>query len=785
MTESHDAHHESNLAANVVLFIFTALLIAFVSYEIKKIIRIPVSPILLLMGLLFKVCGQYISYESDAVSLVDKLDPHVINFVILPPLIFEAALATDWHSFKKVLGQIIPMATTMVILSSFITAAAIKYLLGYDFTWSEAILLGIVLSATDHVAVVAQLKEIYANERLETLISGETLLNEAMVIMLFKVVHANCLGLVEIQSNSLIFIRLTVGGLLLGLLFSVIMAWSIKRITNDTVQETNLTLITTYLIFYIADGTSVEVSGALAIVTFGLFMSAYGKTLISPAVEESLHAFWKIIATNVESLVFIIGGMILGNFLIENEGLEISDIFKFLVLFILLHVIRVFVVFLHYPIFKWFGYSVSFNELIVIILAGLKGVISITLALIVYHDEKLDHYYRLVTLFFAAATAGFSIIFDSMAVKEAARRLGIEELTVAQENMLVGVTTAIIQHTAKDIEKFKGDKNYSLVRWNKVANLSGSNVLITQILKSTKAGAKLLKKYPKDTPDVLLKKYTDEYKPDPSALTQETRRRFLTTLKRLYWHEFESGNCLGFTSLILIDSANRALDHETEQMEDWEMLENSIYNHSFMKFYSKSSKIPLIGRLFSKRLYENITIAYDAARTFIRAHHEAEELLDLMEVDIDKEVFHDVMKEAEAQVFHCKEFVKAHIIDPYPEIIAEVQTLEVSNALLVSQKKLIKKVYRQGLIQEIEYENLAETIDNNIKKLSQRETPKIPGLKTTLQNRFFNANEGDFTELLSKISTKTFQTDDILFSEGSDSDGAYLIISGRVQEQSS
>jgi len=60
---------------------------------------------------------------------------------------------------------------------------------------------------------------------------------------------------------------------------------------NDSIQETLLTFVTTYLLFYTSDATKIEASGGISVVTFGLYMSAYGKTLISPMVEKSLHNF--------------------------------------------------------------------------------------------------------------------------------------------------------------------------------------------------------------------------------------------------------------------------------------------------------------------------------------------------------------------------------------------------------------------------------------------------------------------------------------------------------------
>ena len=64
------------------------------------------------------------------------------------------------------------MATTVVISSTTLTAIFIKLVLSYNFSWSESILIGVILSATDHVAVVAAFKDVFASKRLETLIAG-------------------------------------------------------------------------------------------------------------------------------------------------------------------------------------------------------------------------------------------------------------------------------------------------------------------------------------------------------------------------------------------------------------------------------------------------------------------------------------------------------------------------------------------------------------------------------------------------------------------------------------
>lgn len=775
------------VAAEVVLFVFISLLLTIACYELKKIVKLPPSPLLLVMGIILRDVGQYIGDLGPTVKLLDNLDPHLILLAIMPALIFEAALSTDWYTFKRELGQIIPMATTVVMLSAFLTAVVIKYILDYDFSWEQAMLIGVILNATDHVAVVAQLKEIAADKRFETLIEGETLLNEATVIVLFTVFSTSLESHAGYEEGIILFLRLALGGFGMGILFSLAMGYIIERIVNDAMQETNLTLVTAYLLFFVADGTSLHVSGALAVVTYGLYMSAYGKTLISPTVEKGLHGFWNIVATNMESIVFIMGGMLLGSiFTKTNQDLDTKDISMVFALFVLLHFIRGFSIFVHYPILKHFGYGITAKEAIVMTIAGLKGVISIALALILYHNTSIveSDKFKDVVIFFTLVISALTIVIDNFLIKFAVKKFGMETLTDVQENMLVGVTTAILQHTQKKIDHLRADKDFNLVKWDEVLKLAGPKRLLIQIMKNTKVGAKLLKKHPHDEPNDLLKRYSKKFNLTTSVLTVETRRRFYTTLKGIYWHEFESGQCLGYTSLILIDSCNRALDNESQTMSDWDSLEKDLYNQREMRFYNKLSKIPLLGRFFKKHLYSKIITTYDAASTFIKAHEETEELMDQMEIDVDEVIFHEVMKEAHLQIEKCKDFVRDHITDSYPEVIAEVQSKMASHTLLIAQRKLINKIFHQGVIKELEYEHLIEAIDKNMRKLALQKAPSVPSIKEILKNRFRSAKEKDIESLMAMIEEKQLQPDEILFEEGKPSDGAYLIFNGRVKEYS-
>lgn len=768
----------------IVLFVFFAVLLSIVVYEVRKVIKLPVSPMLLIAGILFRVLGPYIGDLKGTVEMIDDIDHYTVLLIFMPALIFETSFGTDWYTFKREIWQILPLATTAVILSAIITAFMFKHILLYDLTWSECMIFGTMLSATDHVAVVAQLKEIHASHRFELLIQGETLLNEGTVMVLLIIFLDAASGTSSDVSYSIsLFFRLTGGGLALGIGFAIGMIAWLKRVVNDEIQETNLTLVATYLLFWVAEATKFHASGAIATVTFGLIMSAWGKTVISPSVEEKVHSFWLLTGHNIEALVFMIGGMLLGALIVHDTHLESNDIGLLFIIFLLMHVIRAIVIIVHYPILKSLGYGLSIKEAIVLTLAGLKGAIAITLSLIVYHHGGLSARVRTLALFIVVGVSALSIFFDSLAVKYAVRVLGMEKLSSVQENMMINVTHSLIEKTTKKLEKMRRRPDMKLADWDTVIDIAGAKNLLTRIFKTTRLGNKIIKEN-KDAPiNKLIAKYKNSVHIDEEDIIRETRRRFLTCVKGIYWHLFEEGQCLGHTALLLMESSNRCLDKDEIAMFDWEFLEKEIHSNFIIKLYTKGIKLPLIGKWFRNLLYDRVLLAYDVASSFIHAHHEAEELIDQMGIDdLNKELFEQVMYEVHCQVHLCEEFINKSITDNYPQVLRYIQTQKAFHKLLNAQRNSIVEIYRHGVIGEIEYDNLLDAIDNDIKQNSLSNSAQLPSLRELLSNKFPEATIMQINEIIACVEERMYEPGEKISIKNNPSDGATLILSGRVRE---
>ena len=151
-------------------------------------------------------------------------------------------------------------------MSAFATAAIMRYVLMYEdeLPFEAAVMFGAIISATDPVAVVSVLKELGASRTLSTLIEGESLINDGTAYVMFSVtlelVKGKDFDALEIAGT---FARLSFGGPLLGIIIGIIITIWLKLILNNSILETNITIITAYLAFYTAEMTDLEVSGIL------------------------------------------------------------------------------------------------------------------------------------------------------------------------------------------------------------------------------------------------------------------------------------------------------------------------------------------------------------------------------------------------------------------------------------------------------------------------------------------------------------------------------------------
>ena len=267
----------------------------------------------------------------------------------------------------------------------FATAASMKYILQFEFSFVACAMIGAIASATDPVAVVAILKELGVNKTIGTLIEGESLLNDgtAMVcfIILKSFVEAEETGEPTKNFGEIVwtFTRMSIFAPIIGLIVAWLMSAALKRIHNDPVLEGNLTVCVPYILFYVTE--ALQMSGILALVACGLYMTKEGRVKISSESEHSIHAVWSYIGFVAETVIFMMTGNIVGIIVVKNgDPIWFAQL---LGLYFMLHIIRFGFLLLVMPILKMTGYPFDLKACTLVAYGGLRGAVGLALALIV------------------------------------------------------------------------------------------------------------------------------------------------------------------------------------------------------------------------------------------------------------------------------------------------------------------------------------------------------------------------------------------------------------------
>jgi hypothetical protein len=149
-------------------------------------------------------------------------------------------------------------------------------------------------------------------------------------------------------------------------------------------------------------------------------------------------------------------------------------------------------------------------------------------------------------------------------------------------------------------------------------------------------------------------------------LVIELRHKFITILKSLYWEHFEEGQCQSGTVVLLIESADRALDHEETELADWKFIYSYLISDAYLKVVAFLSKIPLLGYIFSQKLFMHHSKAYDIIVNFIDAHEQA---ISMMTNVIDNRQFvNQIITESKLNTDEAEIYMHQEIEDNFPEI---------------------------------------------------------------------------------------------------------------------
>ena len=339
--------------------------------------------------------------------------------VILPPLLFEASISLHWDELKRDAVPVTVLSILGVIIAAIVVGIGMVWLLHWPA--APAALFGVLIAATDPVAVIALFKDTGVKGRLRLLVESESLFNDGVAAVLFGLVLSwveatpgQALGVADVARELLITAG---GGTLIGAVsggFAIVIAGR----TKDHLVETAVTTVAAYGSFLLAQHFGA--SGVLAVVTAGLIMgnvgvlAEHGRNRLSAQGRAFVVAFWEFAAFVANSLVFLLIGLKIGAMPILNQGLT-----ALVVAIGLVQIGRVLTV---YPLCLLFARSatmISLRQQHILVWGGLRGALALALALALPGDLAL-HDEILVATFSVVA---FSVVVQGVTMPELMRAL--------------------------------------------------------------------------------------------------------------------------------------------------------------------------------------------------------------------------------------------------------------------------------------------------------------------------------------------------------------------------
>jgi CPA1 family monovalent cation:H+ antiporter len=357
------------------------------------------------------VLGGILVEETHLVAL-PQLDPSVLLFGFLPPLLFDAAFRLDDRELWAMLRPVLLLAVPGTIVTAAVVGLVLA--LALQVPLPIALLFGSIVSATDPVAVVSIFRGLNAASRLSVIAEGESLINDGVAITLYTV----ALGLVTAGSMDApaalgLFVRQVVVGVAVGLA----MGWAFSRLTvtlDDHLVEMMLSTALAYGSYLAAQ--SIDASGALACVAAGLVHGSYGRRIgMSEGTRRLLDDLWEYFGFLANALVFLLVGFTANlASLFANGALVLTSIGAVLLS-------RAVVVF-GFPLIIPKQYRLTTPaERTVLVWGGLRGALTITLALALPPDMPARQ--QLIAMAFGVVL--FSLLVQGVTLSIVVQRAGL------------------------------------------------------------------------------------------------------------------------------------------------------------------------------------------------------------------------------------------------------------------------------------------------------------------------------------------------------------------------
>ena len=620
-----------------------------------------------------------------SIESVGSISPDLILYIFLPILIFDAAYELDIHIFRKSLLNASILAVPGVIVALLLTATMIMGMAGFMpgmemWNWQYALMFGALISATDPVAVVALLKELGTSKRFSTLVDTESLLNDGTGIVMFMLFFtaATAGGSTTWGTIPMEFCKVVAGGILLGYAGARLTFWFIHQIKGDLLVQISAVILATYVTFFIAEGL-LHVSGVIALVAFGLTLTYVGKPRLKPEANRFMENFWELAGYIANTLIFILVGVVIA----MRVDISWTGLLACVCIYIGINVIRLFVIFLFYPLMKRCGYGLTIRECILLGWGGLRGALGLTLALVVSICPGIPDEIRKQVLFYTAAIVTLTLLLNATNVRRLLNRLGMSCAQSAKRVIDYKLHEKERKSTLLYFEKLHRREMLAGADWEYL-----SSFLPLKRLDMTEPA----------NPDIL------------SAI----RIRLLNKEKQLASQLYASGTISIYTLRNLTVSTDILFDHDGQMpLDERKSIAHRFNGPLYIRLFRST---PSVRKWIDQRLHSWVISAFDLGRGFLIVQKEVYRTLDELTAsntfsDAEREriqaIFHEI-QESISRMEHLTETLR----EDFPVSFRHALTDKALRMLLCERRRTWTHFADMGLITEKELSDQLDEISH-------------------------------------------------------------------------
>ncbi len=432
-------------------------------------LRLPHTVLLAIAGMGLGFLGTWITSSGHAFGVLgdiflglDKLEHGTDVFLplFLPPLLFTAGLTIDVRRLFDEIFAVLLMAIVAVLVCMAGVAGAVHLATGIDVM--VCLLLGAIVSTTDPAAVIGIFRDVGAPKRLSILAEGESLFNDAVAIAAFgfcieflvrqgdsDIAHAIA---ADVANPFVAFVREFIGGIVFGFAMARAAMVILPRLGDSDAAIASVTVSLAYASYVVADHY-LHISGVVAVVVAALTVAAYGPTHLHPRRWTALRQLWTQLDFWSNCLIFVLASMLAANVLGQ---ITLLYVWALLAVAVGAFVARILVVFGMLPLLELSNLvqPVSTKYKVILVWGGLRGAVTIVLAMVAASDGRLSSTVREFAAVLATLFVLFTLFVNATTLGVVMRVLGLNKLTrleLALRDRVLALSRINVAHRMQQI----------------------------------------------------------------------------------------------------------------------------------------------------------------------------------------------------------------------------------------------------------------------------------------------------------------------------------------------